>query len=126
MYINNIKLNKIRFLTKKLSPQMASLRHLQVVNFCKNAFGGDFMATLRYKNPTTQKWELVGVGGSTGGDQIVFSKLADFPSVATALTDKVYIDVDTSKSYIIAPDRSAYVLVGDGVGTGTADWQHLT
>ena len=86
------------------------------------------MATLRYKNKDTGKWELVGVGGggSTGGDQIVFSKKAEFPPVATASTDKVYIDVDTSKSYIIAPDRSAYVLVGDGVGTGTADWQHLT
>ena len=25
------------------------------------------MATLRYKNPTTQKWELVGVSGGGGG-----------------------------------------------------------
>ena len=25
------------------------------------------MATLRYKNPTTQKWELVGVSGGAGG-----------------------------------------------------------
>lgn len=24
------------------------------------------MATLRYKNPTTQKWELVGVSGGGG------------------------------------------------------------
>ena len=42
------------------------------------------MATLRYKNPTTQKWELVGIsggGGSTGESQLVFSKLADFPAV---------------------------------------------
>ena len=43
------------------------------------------MATLRYKDPTTQKWELVGVsgggGGSTGENQVIFSKLADFPAV---------------------------------------------
>ena len=72
------------------------------------------MATLRYKNPTTQKWELVGVsgggGGSTGEDQIVFSKLADFPAVGES--DKVYIDTDTSKSYIFV--NGGYQLVGDG------------
>ena len=72
------------------------------------------MATLRYKNPTTQKWELVGVsgggGGSTGENQIVFSKLADFPAVGES--DKVYIDTDTSKSYIFV--NNGYQLVGDG------------
>ena len=72
------------------------------------------MATLRYKNPTTQKWELVGVsgggGGSTGESQIVFSKLADFPAVGES--DKVYIDTDTSKSYIFV--NGGYQLVGDG------------
>lgn len=72
------------------------------------------MATLRYKNPTTQKWELVGVsgggGGSTGESQIVFSKLADFPAVGES--DKVYIDTDTSKSYIFV--NNSYQLVGDG------------
>ena len=71
------------------------------------------MATLRYKNPTTQKWELVGVsggGGSTGENQVVFSKLADFPAVGES--DKVYIDTDTSKSYIFV--NNAYQLVGDG------------
>ena len=72
------------------------------------------MATLRYKNPTTQKWELVGVsgggGGSTGEDQIVFSKLADFPAVGES--DKIYIDIDTSKSYIFV--NNGYQLVGDG------------
>ena len=72
------------------------------------------MATLRYKNPTTQKWELVGVsgggGGSTGESQIVFSKLADFPAVGKS--DKVYIDTDTSKSYIFV--NGSYQLVGDG------------
>ena len=71
------------------------------------------MATLRYKNPTTQKWELVGVSGggdSTGESQIVFSKLADFPAVGKS--DKVYIDTDTSKSYIFV--NGSYQLVGDG------------
>ena len=72
------------------------------------------MATLRYKDPTTQKWELVGVsgggGGSTGESQIVFSKLADFPSVGES--DKVYIDNATSKSYIFV--NGGYQLVGDG------------
>lgn len=80
------------------------------------------MATLRYKNPTTQKWELVGVsggGGSTGENQIVFSKLADFPAVGES--DKVYIDTETSKSYIFANNN--YQLVGDG---GNVAWSKLT
>ena len=76
------------------------------------------MATLRYKNKDTGKWELVGVsgGGSAGGDQIVFSKKADFPTVGES--GKVYIDTDTSKSYIFIHD--AYQLVGDGYST--TDW----
>ena len=76
------------------------------------------MATLRYKNPTTQKWELVGVsgGGSTGENQVVFSKLADFPAVGD--NSKIYIDVDTSKSYIFV--NGGYQLVGDGYST--TDW----
>ena len=80
------------------------------------------MATLRYKNPTTQKWELVGVsggGGSTGENQIVFSKLADFPAVGES--DKVYIDTATSKSYIFTNNN--YQLVGDG---GNVAWSKLT
>ena len=80
------------------------------------------MATLRYKNPTTQKWELVGVsgggGGSTGESQIVFSKLADFPAVGES--DKVYIDTATSKSYIFTNNN--YQLVGDG---GNVAWSKL-
>ena len=82
------------------------------------------MATLRYKDPTTQKWKLVGVsgggGGSTGENQVVFSKLADFPVVGES--DKVYIDTDTSKSYIFV--NNAYQLVGDGYST--TDWQSIT
>ena len=80
------------------------------------------MATLRYKDPTTKKWELVGVsggGGSTGESQIVFSKLADFPAVGES--DKVYIDTETSKSYIFANNN--YQLVGDG---GNVAWSKLT
>ena len=82
------------------------------------------MATLRYKNPTTQKWELVGVsgggGGSTGESQLVFSKLADFPAVGES--DKIYIDIDTSKSYIFV--NNTYQLVGDGYST--TDWGLLS
>ena len=76
------------------------------------------MATLRYKDPTTQKWELVGVsgGGSTGENQVVFSKLADFPAVGD--NSKIYIDVETSKSYIFI--NGGYQLVGDGYST--TDW----
>ena len=77
------------------------------------------MATLRYKNPITKKWELVGVnggGGSMGESQLVFSKFADFPAVGES--DKIYIDTDTSKSYIFV--NNAYQLVGDGYST--TDW----
>ena len=78
------------------------------------------MATLRYKDPTTQKWELVGVsGGSTGESQIVFSKLVDFPAVGES--DKIYIDTDTSKSYIFV--NNGYQLVGDGYST--TDWDSI-
>ena len=80
------------------------------------------MATLRYKNPTTQKWELVGVsgGGSTGENQVVFSKLADFPAVGDS--SKIFIDTETSKSYIYVDGN--YQLVGDGYST--TDWQSIT
>ena len=79
------------------------------------------MATLRYKDPTTQKWELVGVsgGGSTGENQVVFSKLADFPAVGDS--SKVYIDMETKKSYIYV--NGSYQLVGDGTGgSGSINW----
>ena len=82
------------------------------------------MATLRYKNPTTKKWELVGVsgggGGLTGESQLVFSKLADFPAVGES--GKVYIDTNTSKSYIFV--NNTYQLVGDGYST--TDWGLLS
>ena len=82
------------------------------------------MATLRYKNPTTKKWELVGVsgggGGSTGGNQIVFSKLADFPVVGDS--SKIFIDTEMSKSYIYV--GGSYQLVGDGYST--TDWGSIS
>ena len=80
------------------------------------------MATLRYKNPTTQRWVLVGVsgGGSTGENQVVFSKLADFPAVGD--NSKIYIDVETSKSYIFV--NGGYQLVGDGYST--TDWGSIS
>ena len=77
------------------------------------------MATLRYKNPITQKWELVGVSGggsSTGESQVVFSKLADFPAVGD--NSKIFIDIETSKSYIYVNGK--YQPVGDGYST--TDW----
>ena len=64
--------------------------------------------------------ELGGGGGSTGESQLVFSKLADFPAVGKS--DKVYIDTDTSKSYIFV--NNAYQLVGDGYNT--TDWGLLS
>ena len=80
------------------------------------------MATLRYKNPTTQKWELVGVssGGSTGENQVVFSKLADFPAVGDS--SKIFIDTETSKSYIYVDGN--YQPVGDGYST--TDWGSIS
>lgn len=78
------------------------------------------MATLRYKDPTTQKWKLVGVsGGSTGGDQIVFSKKAEFPAVGDS--SKVYVDTVDSRTYIWKDND--YVLVGDG--QNSTDWQSI-
>lgn len=53
---------------------------------------------------------LVGGSGSTTS-QVVFSKKAEFP--AQGLTNKIYIDTDTSKSYIYKD--SDYVLVGEGI-----------
>ena len=81
------------------------------------------MATLRYKDPTTQKWELVGVsgggGGSTGESQIVFSKRADFPAVGD--NSKIYVDTVDSRTYIWKDND--YVLVGDG--QNSTDWQSI-
>lgn len=78
------------------------------------------MATLRYKNKDTGKWELVGVsGGSTGEKQVVFSKLADFPAVGDS--SKIYVDTVDSRTYIWKDND--YVLVGDG--QNSTDWQSI-
>ena len=55
-----------------------------------------------------------------GESQLVFSKFTDFPAVGES--DKVYIDTDTSKSYIFV--NNAYQLVGDGYST--TDWGLLS
>ena len=60
-----------------------------------------------------------GGGGSTPAEpQIVFSKKSEFPIVG--LNNKIYIDTETSKSYIY---KDGYVLVGDGFNT--TDWETI-
>nr|DAO22822.1 MAG TPA: hypothetical protein [Bacteriophage sp.] len=59
-----------------------------------------------------------GSGGSAAS-QVIFSKKSEFPT--QGLTDKIYIDTDTSKSYIYKD--SGYVLVGDGMAT--VDWDTI-
>ena len=81
----------------------------------------DFVDTYRmtFDDGSTFDYEVVNGGGSTGESQIVFSKLANFPAVGES--DKVYIDTDTSKSYIFTNNN--YQLVGDG---GNVAWSKLT
>ena len=59
-------------------------------------------------------------GGSTGENQIIFSKLADFPVVGEP--DKVYIDTETSKSYIFT-NNNYQPIGGNG---GNVAWSTLT
>lgn len=76
------------------------------------------MASIRYKDPTTGKWELIGSGGSLS-NQIVFTTRADFPTVGD---DKLlYVDTSADKTYIYK--NNTYVLVGDGMST--VDWEAL-
>ena len=64
---------------------------------------------MRFKNPKTSTWDLIGAsGGSSGDSPIIFSKKADFPTVGES--DKFYIDVEKNESYIYTDD---YHLVGD-------------
>ena len=61
------------------------------------------MATLRYKNPTTKKWELVGVSGSGGGSSsansnVIFRNKANFPAVGE--TSILYIATDENEETI--------------------------
>ena len=58
------------------------------------------MATLRYKNPTTQKWELVGVSGggsSPTASNVIFRDKADFPTQGD--TNCLYIATDENVLY---------------------------
>ena len=61
----------------------------------------------------------VGGSGVNTTSQVIFSKKAEFPT--QGLADKIYIDTDTSKSYIYKD--SGYVLVGDGMAT--VDWDTI-
>lgn len=63
---------------------------------------------------TTFKSEV----GSSAESQIIFSIRANFPTVGQS--DKLYIDIETSKSYIFTDD---YHLVGDGFNT--TDWESI-
>ena len=65
------------------------------------------------------KQSLQGGGGSAGGSQIVFSKRANFPTVGDS--SKIYIDTETSKSYIYVNEN--YSLVGDGFNS--TDWESI-
>lgn len=76
------------------------------------------MASIRYKNSTTGKWELIGGGGSLS-NQIIFAARADFPS--TGNDKMLYIDTSANKTYIYK--NNTYVLVGDGMST--VDWEAL-
>ena len=74
------------------------------------------MATLRYKNPTTQKWELVGVSGSGGGSSIadsnvIFRNKANFPAVGE--TSILYIATDENLLYRWDDTLNQYVQLDD-------------
>ena len=75
------------------------------------------MATLRYKNPTTQKWELVGVsGGGSGGSSpttsnVIFRDKADFPTQGD--TNCLYIATDENVLYRWNGTLNQYVQLDD-------------
>ena len=75
------------------------------------------MATLRYKNPTTQKWELVGVSGGGSGDSsptasnVIFRDKADFPM--TGDTTCLYIATDEKVSYRWNGTLNKYIQLDD-------------
>ena len=95
---------------------MTYLRCLWAGNFSKMTFGGEFMATLRYKNPTTQKWELVGVSGGGGGSSpatsnVIFRDKADFPTQGD--TNCLYIATDENVLYRWNGTLNKYVQLDD-------------
>ena len=74
------------------------------------------MATLRYKNPTTKKWELVGVSGGGGGSSIananvIFRNKANFPAVGE--TSILYIATDENVLYRWNGTLNQYVQLDD-------------
>ena len=81
----------------------------------------DLVDTYRviFDDGSTFDYEVTNGSGSTGENQIVFSKLANFPAIGKS--NKVYIDTETSKSYIFTNNN--YQLVGDG---GNVAWSTLT
>ena len=74
------------------------------------------MATLRYKDPTTQKWELVGVSGGGGGSSptasnVIFRDKADFPTQGD--TNCLYIAIDENVLYRWNGTLNQYVQLDD-------------
>ena len=74
------------------------------------------MATLRYKNPTTQKWELVGVSGGGGGSSlananVIFRNKANFPAVGE--TSILYIATDENLLYRWDDTLNKYIQLDD-------------
>ena len=75
------------------------------------------MATLRYKNPTTPKWELVGVSGGGGGgssptaSNVIFRNKAGFPM--TGDTTCLYIATDENVLYRWNGTLNQYVQLDD-------------
>ena len=74
------------------------------------------MATLRYKNPTTKKWELVGISGgggssSTTTSNVIFRDKADFPMAGD--TNCLYIATDENLLYRWNSTLNQYVQLDD-------------
>ena len=74
------------------------------------------MATLRYKNPTTKKWELVGVssgGGSSSptASNVIFRDKANFPTQGD--TSCLYIATDENLLYRWDDTLNKYIQLDD-------------
>ena len=70
------------------------------------------MATLRYKNPTTQKWELVGVsGGTPTSANIVWRDKANFDTVGQS--GILYIATDENVLYYWNGTLNKYIQLDD-------------
>ena len=74
------------------------------------------MATLRYKNPTTKKWELVGVSGGGGGSSIananvIFRDKSNFPAIGE--TSILYIATDENLLYRWDDTLNKYIQLDD-------------